>query len=397
MGRPSAFSSSFVSYSLAWAAQVAMTIFLQVYLYSRGLSVVQVGVIGGLNGGALAAFQIEAGGIADKIAGKRNYLVLVSVIGRGFLILAMAYLYSFPLECVWATLYGTATAPFLPTTMAMVSDEGKGEETGKNMGKFRMAGSIGWTVGNLAFGWIALISIKLAFIMAAALNFSAALPMVLHQDKPKLPKRAEKAHKKNLTRAFAYFLASVFLISLTTGAGNQFLPVYLHEIGASTFIVGAVIASGSAAEIPFMYLGGGLSDRIGDKVMMISGSIIFSIIYLLYSVISVPTPFLFVQAGRGAAYAFYHSSSMAFTQRGDEAKRGTYAGWFNSSANAGIMAGSFAGGFIASAVGFKGLFLALSITALCSISLLMIMESRSQGLFHVVSRPTQGMILVRPA
>jgi len=381
---------------------VAITIFLQVYLYSKGFSLVEVGLIGGLNGATLALTQVLIGKPLDRMRGKRNYAVMASAILRGVFVLAMVLAVSFPLECAWAILYGASTAPFMPATMAMVSDEGTRSDMGKRMGNYRMAGSLGWTIGNLAFGAIGLVSIMAAFIMAALLNFAASVPMILHQDKsfpqpegvaeqtgaggqaPPDPRGTKKpgndaaasdasagARRGRLAdrRVMAYFLGSVLLISLTTGAGNQFLPVYLSTLKASSFLIGAVIATGSAAEIPFMHAGGRLSDKLGDEFSMMIGSLSFSAVYVAYSVISIPTVFIAVQAARGMSYAFYHSSSMAFTQRDNPGTRGSSAALYNAFLNAGSTLGSFTGGAIATIAGFDGLFLSLSGLAVFSLAL----------------------------
>ncbi|MDP7976155.1 MAG: MFS transporter [Thermoprotei archaeon] len=363
----SAFAASFSSYSMTWASQVVVNIFLQVYLYSIGYSLIQVGIVGGLIGTFTALLQPPFGEAADALRGRRQYLAALSVAARGAIIIAMVTLAAFPLECVWASLYGAATAPFLPTTMSMVADEGSDKSMGKSMGKFRMAGSIGWTVGNLVFGAVALRSMRDAFLLASSLSLISVIPLVLGKDTrtvaPRDEKRPQSSHMG--IGILALFLSSVFAISFTTGAGNQFLPIYLGKLGASTFLVGAVIATGSATEIPFMYAGGRLTDALGDHAVMMVGSLIFSAVYFLYSIISVPSPFLAIQAGRGMAFAMYHSSSMAYSQR-EPGGRGRRAGLFNSFVSSGSTLGAFAGGFIATALGFRGFFLALSTLAASS-------------------------------
>ncbi|WP_449462683.1 MFS transporter [Tardisphaera miroshnichenkoae] len=363
----SAFAASFSSYSMTWASQVVVSIFLQVYLYSLGYSLIQVGTVGGLMGAFTALLQPLFGEAADALRGRRQYLAALSVAARGVIIVAMVTLAAFPLECVWASLYGAATAPFLPTTMSMVADEGSGKTMGKSMGNFRMAGSIGWTVGNLVFGAIALRSIKDAFLLASSLSLISVIPLALGKDTRLAAPKQESAPKPARVGigTLALFLSSVFAISFTTGAGNQFLPIYLGKLGASTFLVGAVIATGSAAEIPFMHAGGRLTDALGDHAVMVAGSLAFSAVYLFYSIVSIPSPFLAIQAGRGVAFAMYHSSSMAYSQR-EPGGRGRRAGLFNSFVNAGSTVGTFTGGFIATALGFKGFFLALSALAASS-------------------------------
>ncbi|MGC8601266.1 MAG: MFS transporter [Thermoprotei archaeon] len=385
----SAFTASFSSYTMTWASQVVVSIFLQVYLYSMGYSLIQLGIVGGLIGTFTALLQPPFGEVADTLRGRRQYLAALSVAARGVIMIAMVTLAAFPLECVWASLYGAATAPFLPTTMSMVADEGSDENMGKNMGKFRMAGSIGWTVGNLVFGAIALRSVRDAFILASSLSLFSTVPLLLGKDTRSPPPKDEKGYQSGGTRigsrigilALALFLFSVFTISFTTGAGNQFLPIYLRRLGASTFLVGAVIATGSATEIPFMYAGGRLTDALGDRFVMIVGSLIFSSVYLLYSVVSVPPPFLAIQAGRGMAYAMYHSSSMAFSQR-EVQRRGRHAGLFNSFVSSGSTLGVFGGGFLASLVGFRGLFLFLSFMAAISVIVILAI-SRLQRRFSM--------------
>src|ERR1700733_13046011 len=88
---------------------------------------------------------------------------------------------------------------------------------------------------------------------------------------PKLQRPSLAAERRLLVS----LLAMTFLLWIGGSAIVPLLPTYLHGHGASTGLVGLVMASYFALSVVTQYPAGRLTDRIGARAVIVAGLVIF--------------------------------------------------------------------------------------------------------------------------
>jgi PPP family 3-phenylpropionic acid transporter len=180
---------------------------------------------------------------------------------------------------------------------------------------------------------------------------------------------------------FLLFLLSIFLVSLTMGAANSFLSLYLNAIGAGEGAIGLGWAVASISEIPVLLFSGSILRRIGTGGLLKIAFIAFAARWLLYSFISTPTLAILTQALHGLSFGAFLIGSVTYVN--ERAPRG-----MNTSAQSvlnlvmfgvGAISGSLVGGYLYETAGVIWLFRVLSLIAATGLILFLASQRRPLG------------------
>ena len=320
---------------------------LPLYVQHLGADINQIGLFFTLSMIAPLLFQIMGGWISDAI-GRVQAIAIGSLAGlAGYIVFTIAPSWWWLLLAV--TGVAMASSFVGPSFNAFVAEESNKETFGKVFsvvqGIFLVVGVIGAPLG----GWLTdQYSFRLMFGVGAVLYGMATVIRILVARKAKKENKKEVVKpsfshlKKTLLSIFGLITAGgvVTWIFLSDGVMDisfnmigQLFPLFMNNIiGISKTQLGLLGGISSIATIIFIYLGGMLSDKFGERVGIVLGNILMgSAILIMLNV----TEFVYFigawillgigQALNGPAYNSLISKAVP------EKMRGTAFGFFSSS------------------------------------------------------------------
>ncbi len=142
-------------------------------------------------------------------------------------------------------------------------------------------------------------------------------------------------------RQLALICTTEFVVWLGGGAVYPYLPVFLHEHAhASVAMVGVIASAYFLAVFAFSVPAGRLSDRIGRKPMIVSGTALYAISTLLFLTTTNPWWFVVfrVLEGLGAAAVVPAAQALIGEITGNENRSQAY-GWLTTAQYGGLILG----------------------------------------------------------
>lgn len=163
-------------------------------------------------------------------------------------------------------------------------------------------------------------------------------------------------------RVFRVLFISIFAATLGLGIISPLMPIYAESLGATGIWLGLIFSGFSLARLIFMPIVGRLSDRIGRKVFIVVGLVLYTVISLLYVWASDVVQLTLVRLFHGFASAMVIPIAMAYV--GDttpKGREGTRLGTFNIALFLGMGSGPFLGGVLNDALGMKAVFYSMAL------------------------------------
>lgn len=229
-------------------------------------------------------------------------------------------------------------------------------ETGGRMGKFSSYGSLGWALGNILAG---IIAVYWQLFALSSLCFALAFLLALRLPKAnsprvKIPLFPKEVIKRNLGVYLSYFLRN-------TGASSIWVifPLFLVEIGASKFWIGFIYFLNSASQVIMMrYM-----DRFKDTQLISLGVLVSSLVFLSYSFATHYQQVVPLQLFLALSWSsLYVGSLLYMTERNIE--RATSVGMLTSVISISGALGPFLGGIISQLYGFRAVMYFASLLSL---------------------------------
>jgi MFS family permease len=312
-----------------------------------------IGIIEGIAESTASILKLFSGWITDRL-GKRKLLMLI---GYGLSNLTKPF---FALSGSWSQVLiirfsdrfgkGIRTSP----RDALVADSTTKEERGKAFGFRRSMDALGAALGPLvAFGILAIYTgnYRLVFWLSVIPGILAVILIIFflkgkdrreHGEKAKLPKFGFR----NLNRNFIGFS----LISTLFTVGNfsdAFLALRAQDAGMlPAFIPLAFFAFNISSSIFSMPIGM-LSDRIGRRPILISGFLIFAVIYYGFGIAKSVLWIWVLFVLYGLYYAFTEGVQKAYiADMVPEGQRGTAMGTYNAMTGLAALPASIMAGYL---------------------------------------------------
>ena len=137
------------------------------------------------------------------------------------------------------------------------------------------------------------------------------------------------------------------------------IALYASEIGAGVGTVGLIVGLYSLTNTPANIIFGRLIDRVGRKIPLVLGLVGDALSMFLYSLCRLPVHLALVRVLHGLTGGVVGPATMSIVaDYGDESSKGRAMGFYGMSIAAATLVGYGLGGFIASRLGYKMLFLA---------------------------------------
>ncbi len=140
------------------------------------------------------------------------------------------------------------------------------------------------------------------------------------------------------------------------------IPLFAQEIGASKFEIGLVVAAISYVAAFFMIPFGAISDRVGRKIFIFLGLILFTLAPIFYTIVVSTFELALIRILHGIALAIFIPVANALVvDIAEPDKVGESLGWLSAFTMLGFVLGPTLGGFLTDSYGFNASFYACSI------------------------------------
>lgn len=264
--------------------------YLPLYLQSLGASVSQVGMAFTITMLAPLAFKILGGWVSDtlgrlqaiafgSLAASIGYVLFIFADGWGWVLAGMAI----------ASLAGAFVQPSFQAYVAEQADPKRlGKVYGLTEGIFSVVGIIGPLLGGFIsedhgfkmLFWIGGGMYLIATIMRVlmARNDQAARPA---GERRTLSWRGLRLNMGEMIALIAtggivtWMLVADGVVDITFSVSGQFQSIYLQDIAFfGTSQIGVLVSISSAVTMLVMLLGGGLSDKLGERVCIVGGGLL---------------------------------------------------------------------------------------------------------------------------
>ncbi len=250
----------------------------------HGLSLTQVGILGGLLVFSSSVMQPAYGYLSDRFH-TRLFTVLAPAVA-GVFISSLGVAPAYRWLAVMVLLGGAGIASFHPQASSRATFGVEETRRGRAMAVFISSGALGMAIGPTFFSvvtgrlgldhmyWAAVPGIVISTVLFLSLP---AAPVMTPRSRTRFDLAPLRAVWKPLTTL--YFL--VFIRSILQVTFAQFLPLYLHlekgySVQNANYALSAYLAAGAAGG----FLGGHLSDRFGGRFVILV-SMIASVPFLL--------------------------------------------------------------------------------------------------------------------
>ncbi|SFS95607.1 MFS transporter [Marininema halotolerans] len=336
-------------------------------------SVDQVGLIIGFFTTAQIFSRPLAGRWLDTIGRKKIFLwsrLLFLIIMIGYLGMKGLLLF-FILRFLHGFSFGMATTASGTMVADLIPNERRAEGLGYYSGFASMAMVVGPTLGLWA---IHLSNFSMMFILCSTLAaLSVLLGSLIQYNEP------TKNASTNTTRSFSWrqfiepnavFISIISMLLLALYGGIvSFISLYAQDLGMAT-IAGYFFSVYSLSILVARPITGKIADKYGASYVIYPGMIgcILGIILLsqAHSMIAFLLAGLLIGLGFGAIQPSLHAKVI---QSVPSERRGAATATYFISADLGIASGAFVLGFIANAIGYRGMFLSTTLLILLGLLL----------------------------
>jgi MFS family permease len=307
---------------------------MPMFLLSIGASKTSLSLIEGIAESTAALIKTLSGFWSDRIGKNKPFML----IGYGISALIIP-LYSFvisPMQVLYLRFIerfgkGMRTAP----RDSLIAGSVTNGETGKSFGLQKAMDNSGAIVGPLA-AFILLIffpeNYRLIFILSGIPAILSIFVIIFGINEAKKSKESlfKKFHFKDFPRKYYLFLAIIFIFTLGNST-DALLMVKANEVGVKVAYIPLVYLITSIVSVLLAIPIGSLSDKIGKEKILITGFLIYAVVYYGFGVTTSVSTIVSLFALYGLYSAATDGIQKAFVSDViDKNKQGTGLGIYNA-------------------------------------------------------------------
>ena len=124
------------------------------------------------------------------------------------------------------------------------------------------------------------------------------------------------------------------------------LPIFAASLGASDALLGLIVSVSTVTGMATKPLFGLLSDRMGRRLWLLIGTLIFAGVPFLYSVIETPGQLIVIRLLHGTATAIYGPVTVAYVAERGSKRKAERLGWFGMARSGGYLVGPAVAGWL---------------------------------------------------
>lgn len=263
--------------------------FLNLYYRELGLSGVQIGVIASLSP-LVAMVAGPLWGMFSDRTGQTRLLLILAASGAIGTVAVLSTVHSYAAIVVLMALFAFFANPIHPLVDSTALQLLGGRR--ETYGRLRLWGSLGYVATTWGFGQL-LVRAGLHWLFLGYIVFMAIVPLLATRLPVQRPpfQRPLRAGMLELTRQrqWLLFMISLIVLGLTNSGANQFLSIYIKDLGGDEGLIGTAAAVSGLSEVPIMFMAAGLLARWGSRRVLMLAYALFSVRWALYGFMSDPS------------------------------------------------------------------------------------------------------------
>jgi len=368
----------------------ALLPFLVLYYEQLGLTGQQIGLITGASPLVTMLSAALWGGIADGTK-QHQRVLLIALLG---IVLTVPFLLVTE-QLIWLLLVTIILSFFTSPIMPLIDNAVLSllDTQSHRYGKIRLWGAIGFgcsppIVGYLigdgviiwAFG-IYLVLIGGCILIARRLPMTQAESAVGSEQPSQDVSFWQKFCTLMMDRSWVLFLLVIFITGMSAAVMQNYLFLYMNQIGASETLMGIALSVAMLGEITLFVFSEWLLKRYRPHQLLMFAMLGHSVRLVLYSYISTPWLVLPVQILHGCSFALIWITAVEYAKQLAPPGMGATAQGILNSVNFGIASaiGSFIGGYLYQQMGPHLMFRWAGLSVLVGVALLVGANGRTRG------------------
>jgi len=340
-------------YFLFYGAAGSLLPYLVIFYDLRGISASQIGILAAVFPIMMLISAPLWGSFVD--ATRKDKLALyIASLGAMASVYIMSGVYTYLGLIAVVSAYAIFNAPILSMYDNSVMDM-LGEH--KSLyGKLRVWGSVGWGVMAPLVGWMiddySINAVFYNFLLLMSLSLLIAWWLPLKR-LPRITPPASGSWRVFLGRRWLIFLGAVFIAGLGLALINNYLFLYLDELGAGKSLMGISVTFAILSEIPVLYFGDYFVRSRGLRGLMMISLAMYALRLILISAIKLPIMILPVQLLNGLSYSTMWIAGVAYANRSAQDGLGATAQGLFSGTYLGLggAVGALVGGYLYDTLG----------------------------------------------
>jgi PPP family 3-phenylpropionic acid transporter len=328
--------------------------FLNVYYYSMGITVAQLGYLNAAARFSTSLAPPLAGVLADRLRRGREIL-LVCVSLSSFVALGLWWSQGFWAFLILITVYSASRGAVGP--IAENASLRQIEKSGGQYGRLRWWGSLGFIVAAMGVGRV--IEAYSIGWMFPVLFGSGIILMFVVGTFPGEWESGQSHFRRDLkkllkTAPLHHFFGTAVLAAISAGPFGLYFSIYLRELGMSAILIGLAWTIGVASEIFFLWYAHDIQKRIGLKAMIAMGIFALALRWEFTTWTTSIVALLGIQALHGVTFGIYHVGSVQFVDRmcGEAVKNTGQALYTAATFGVGSTVGALLAGWLLPRFGF---------------------------------------------
>ena len=145
---------------------------------------------------------------------------------------------------------------------------------------------------------------------------------------------------------FQITLADFIVRSAYQMGKTPLLPIFAASLGASDALLGLIVSVSTLTGMATKPLFGLLSDRMGRRLWLIIGTLIFAGVPFLYAQIETPSQLIAIRLLHGTATAIYGPVTVAYVAERGGKRKAERLGWFGMARSGGYLIGPVVAGWL---------------------------------------------------
>jgi len=326
---------------------------------------------------------------------RRKPFIITGLLFSGLFFLVMGLVQNAVAVLTLRAFQGFFAAAQTPAISALVSE--LSENVGRGFGIFNMFSNAGFMLGNFISGYILnYLSINYVFVLSVIPLFFAFFIVLFFKEDVKEPKdfrflfrydrpgrtvfsinKSREFLKKN--KNILIFTVSIFVLMLSAGMVYSYLSLLLSSRFGNNF-VGYYYGIDGLFSAFLIYPFGYLTDRYGSKVIVVYGTLMYIVTFVMYAISTTMPMILITALISGSKWASYFNSINVYTARmSSHNERATALGVMNSGIAAGWVIGPLLGAYIVMLFGLANMMLIATIPVALSLIILVAKTKNDRG------------------
>ncbi len=371
-------------WNISWSISVNGPV-MPLYIRSLGIEVLGWSVLVMSCAGGMFLFEWVWGMLSDRV--NRRAIMAVAMLCMSIIFPLYSVPRFLPYFVVFQFLSGALAVTIGPATSAIVSDDAPPDLRGFSMSVWWAFHTLGRLIGPMVGSYLAQVqSFEHSFYLSSILSAIGAACILMTYKSNDKKSYVNREPALGIAKSFRALMSipsvpllhlEVILAYLGLSLVRSFLPIYAsEEVGMSKVEVGLLVSIASIAMLLATPVLGWLADRIGKRIIVCTGFVFSSLVFLCYLFAQTGSQLVLVSVGISVCFS---ASCMLLAMLSDVAPstlRGTSMGIYGTFEDLGLIAGSMLFGFVWSTMSPSSIFVAAFATQIVGAMSLLLLRPR---------------------